>query len=333
MIKLPAQTWYQSNTFWQIGLAAAGGTFFDWTINYLLDNRTHVVVNEFAHQDCVLSDNPCRTHGDIAHDHFKNHPKNMGEILWQSTLLHSVAPCDMHTFYCYNHTNSVHDRIYLEHNLQLTKNFFQQTPVSPQVIIYGDFVTADLFLLYRYLRSRHRLRDIDSVIESEQLLIDKMQSISEIYLKREILALEFTHRRQKHQNLLDLQSELVKQLTNSAMPIGISSVFLDLDKILPEIFARFKNLPWKIDKVSRWLDIYQQWQHNNSSITWFLDMPDWVDAVKHQKKICLPIMDQIAQCCFEAELMKNQLSIKNHGLQELPGWTDEIEVENFIHNR
>lgn len=330
MIQLPAKPWYQNNTVWQIGLAAAGGTFVDWTINYLLDVSERVLIFEYNHQVTDVPDNPCLKVN--AHKHSKNHPKDIGQILWQSKLLHDIAPNSTHIFYTYQHTQSLNDQLFLKNNFQAMAEFFSDIAPCPQIIVYDDFECADLFLVYRYLVSRHEIRHLDDAINLDRELQEYMKDVCLPWIKRELLAIEFHGRRQRQRALLDQQQNLRDCLAECALPIGIGQIFTGLDKLLPTMFSRFDRLPWRHDKVARWLEIYRQWQVSNAQIQWFLHMPDWVEDIIAEREVTLPVMDEIAQCCLEAELMRQGRSICNHNMIQLPTGPTVLRTEPLIHD-
>ena len=330
MIRLPAKSWYQNNTIWQIGLAAAGGTFVDWTINYLLDISHRVVIFDYNHQVAEVPKNPCLKNN--AHKHCKNHPKDIGEMLWHSKLLHDIAPNQTHSFYTYHHTQSLNDQLYLKNNFQAMAEFFSYIAPCPQIIVYDDFALADLFLVYRYLVSRLGLTNLDDVVNQDPSLAEHMKDVCLPWIKRELLAIEFHRRRQHQRVLLDQQQNLTDCLAECVLPIGISQIFTDLDKLLPLMFSRFNTLPWRRDKVTHWLEIYRQWQVSNSQIEWFQQMPNWVEDIIAEREVTLSAMDEIAQCCLEAELMRQGRSICNHGMIQLPTGPTVLRTEPLIHD-
>lgn len=332
MIRVPTKSWYQTNTIWQIGLAAAGGTFVDWTINYLLDISERVVISEHHHQIYHVPDNPCKSEFGNAHKHTKNHPKDIGEIFWYSKFLHDIAASDIHVFYTYHHTQSLKDPIYLKNNFQSMSEFFVNIAPCPQIIVYGDFPCADLFLVYRHLMARNEVKCLDDVIRLDPETFEHMQDVCLPWIKRELIAIEFHRRRQQQKELLHQQQNLTQELAGLAWPIGIKQIFTEFDKLLPTMFSRFSGLKWHHDKVPQWLEIYHQWQTNNAQIQWFLHMPSWVENIIRGHKMLLPVLDELAQCCLEAELMRHNRSVCNHGLIQLPTCTAEFNTEPLIHD-
>lgn len=331
MSVLPPVDWYRDHTFWQIGLAAAGGTFMDWSINYLLGIDQHTVIYDHTHEIAVVPKNPLQSGKTTAHAHIKNHPKDAGEMILQSWTLHRWEPNSTHTFYCYNHTLNLDDSKYLMANFESSKNFFQTIMGSPQAIVHGDFDTASMFLHYRYLTARQGCHDLVKVSNHDPVLAEQLQDIVQPWAKREMTALYFWQCSLVRQKLLDRQQYLTDQLSPHAVCVPLSYAFERLDSVLLEIKQRFNNLNWKEEKFASWHEIYRTWKKHNAQIDWFKKMPLWIDAIVNGKRLFLPAMDDIAQCCLEAELMKSNWSIKNEGLVHLPRWTDEIGLEPLRH--
>ena len=126
--------WLRTHSFQQLSAGQYGGTFVDWSINYLCNVDKHTVVEFNGYDDFPIPSNPIASTGS-AHRHIRNHSGNPGEILWQWHFLNTHYPKNLHTFYLHtpnpwrckfkkNYLDMVRFTEYIDHYLQFVINFF-----------------------------------------------------------------------------------------------------------------------------------------------------------------------------------------------------------------
>jgi hypothetical protein len=332
MINLPPIKWWEKHTFWQLGLSATGGTFLDWSINFLSGKSQNITIAEHQHQKSQIPENPIDRTNNNSHEHQRNHPANIGEIVWNASALYSIAPLDLHTFYFYHHSSSISDPAYLETSFRDVGDFFSRNSSIPHLTIYSDFKNAASFLYYRWLKSVKQVRTIDDLIRLDQPLVETGILDLEFFNKRELMALDLIQKTRGRQQLLDHQNRLAHDLSMSGLSIPLSSVFLDLDRVLVEMPKKFNNLIFYREKFDAWLDIYKEWQSINSEIHWFLKLPNLINDIVDKNENDISGMDEIMSCCLESELMTHGWSVKNQGLIKYPDSAARIEIEPCLHD-
>ncbi len=330
-LDLPKIEWWQKNTLWQLGLSGAGGTFVDWSINYIAGKSHNVVIDDcyqHRHQKSIISDDPCDIDFQNAHKHIKNHPANIGNMIWPCWLLHKLYPEDLHTFYLCHNGLSTRDPVYLDKSFQIIQEFFIKNPNIPYFSIYTDF-DSNLFLYYRYLRAQKKIKSLDALIKFESELT--AYADLEVWRQREFTALYLVGKKYRRQHLIDMQNKLSRDLSHHGMTVPLSDIFLNLDKVLLQLFKRFNHLPFNQEKFTAWRTIYKKWQQLNTEIHWFLSLPKYIDSIINGFSMHLPPINDMMQCCLEAELMMRGWMIKNEGMVVLPNNTNQIEIEDCVH--
>lgn len=334
MINFPPPEWWKNKTFHQLSLGCAGGTFVDWSINFLLGKTTNNVVHLHGCNFAEIPQNPLIKFNGTAHQHPKNHPSNVGTIIWQGHMLHLMSPNAINTFYfcltadLFGNKFCDHNYLYLEKNLDATSTFFLTHDYIPRMIVYPDFSTAAPYLHNRWLRIIRGIPDINGFHNENSPY--QIKNNGEIWNLRELLSISIAKDHNKWRHICDAQNELQNRLKNN-MAVPLSSIFTNLDDVLKEAGERFEILQFNWEKFAAWLEIYQQWKNNNSEFTWFFNLDKLVNAIIKERNIPVGKIDTLQECALEAELMLNGWSIKNYGLKRFPSQSTDIKIEPLIH--
>lgn len=358
MVGSPTKEWFEQRTFWQISRELAGGTFIDWSINYLLDIKNHTVASDIRFRNlsvpptlsqtqpitiepdlwqryflynaatdtnavkAAIPENPL-LHNGLAHGHKKNHPTSIGDALWQSYFLYNNNPTEFNTLYMSIAAN--------DENLDELINFFQANPTIPHVILEAESWTEPFF----------HLRKLQSIQTKNELASPELSSINfpfevnlaqPTYLLREQIAIEYASRRKRIKYCYN-QNQITDNLKLS-FKMSLSDIFENLDCVLLELSKKYKILNFNPVKFEAWRAIYKHWQETNSDIQWFKHLPTVINSIinKQDQLTLVSDLTPLQEMLIESELMLAGWSIKNYNLDKFPSDLRSLELEPLLHS-
>jgi hypothetical protein len=332
--------WLHTHSFQQLSAGQYGGTFVDWSINYLCNVDKHAVVESNWYNEYAVPVDPIATTGS-AHEHDKNTSGNAGEIVWQWHFLNTHYPKNLHTFYLHTpnpwnckFTKSPLDMVqsteYLDHYLQFVINFFSQNPDIPHIVVYPDFDTASWVWLRRY-RTTFSINTFDDF--GKQNILAPFTGDTTLPREdiREHLALCSVPYHLIEQKISHTQLKLKESLPN-CHAVSITEIFNDLENVLRKIQARNPSLNFDNRKWKTWRTIYLQWRQKNiAELDWCKNLNSVVDKIINQ--VCCPTdkLSDLQELAIETELLIRGYSIKNFGLKSFPNDLSLLELEPLIH--
>jgi len=354
MIRSPTKEWFEQQTFWQISRESAGGTFVDWSINYLLGIKEHTVASDLnlrklAIPTTLSQTQPIQIETDLwqryflynastdagakkvavpttpilqngsAHGHKKNHPICLGDAIWQSYFLYNNDPIEFNTFYMCIKAN--------DDNLDELINFFQTNTSIPHVIFESESWVESFFHARKLqIAQDHAKNELTEI--KYPFAIDLNQPT---YLLREKIAIEYASKRRAIVHCYD-QERIVDNL-KSSFKMSATDIFENLDCALIELSKKYKILNFNADRFEAWKKIYQQWQELNSDIKWFKNLSNVVNGIinKQDQLLSDTVLTPLQEMIIESELMLAGWSIKNYNLNKFPTDLRSLELEPLIH--
>jgi len=333
--------WLRTHSFSQLSAGQYGGTFVDWSINYLCNVNKHVVVESQGFVEANVPADPITTSGS-AHQHVKNHCGNPGEIFWQWHFLHTRYPKDLHTFYNYmpnpwagNFAKDPVDIIqfteYMDLYSQFVIDLFSRHPEIPHVVVYPDFDTATWVWLRRY-RTTRGIKTLDDFNQQNNLapfFVDTTLPREDV---REQAALASVHYHLIEQKISQNQLKLKESLPN-CYAVSITELFDNLESVLRKIQARNPSLNFDNRKWDTWRTIYSQWRQKNiADIDWCKNLNGVIDKIINQVSCPTDKLSDLQELAIETELMIKGYSIKNFGLKTFPDDLSQLQLEPLIHH-
>jgi hypothetical protein len=292
---------------------ASGGTFLDWTVQFLSGKNTFYNgrSNKLCWVDLVA--NPITTRN--AHGH---RPCQVGNPLtMHDTLinLHKMPADQFHTIYfhsCLDKKNNFN----IVNNISAIQSMIQQTE---KLIVASSFDRPNLLF-----NSRKNRFDNEDVIDNllENYLPEGNQYKNTNWELREFLALSFLHRAPtKLHQLLDRNTEFFR--------IDTLDLYCSFDNMIESMFC-YLNLTIDSTRISSWTNIYNEWkQIHEKSVKWDLNFDKIVEAIVLGKDIELTYydLDIMQEAAIMQELMtKYNLTIKGYGLEKFPKNTKELHL-------
>jgi hypothetical protein len=320
----------RNKTFWQISLGFTGGTFVDWSINYLMGIKKHTVIgNNFVnHSD--IPDNPIDSKK-FAHRHDKNHPQSPGEVLWSSVLLEKLRPNEFHTFYYVRPNSLIGNRDLWEPVLSTVYQNFLQNMFADGTVPHFLFVPepkCEWAYLIRYLRFKHDIKQYRDFEQSDN--VPKHDPSQPAWLLRELRALNMIDI--KHRIDVNFKEQLyIQQCLPNSMTVSFDDIQDNLDQVLLELSSRYPVVAFDLDRMAVWKDIYNEWRRPNDSLKWFNQLPDLVDDIIAGRPNLVYDCDEMQELLIESALMLKGYSIKSHGLLKFPKNLSLLDLEPLIH--
>lgn len=333
--------WLRTHSFSQLSAGQYGGTFVDWSINYLCNVDQHVVVEFKGFAEAEIPADPITASGS-AHQHVKNHASNPGEICWQWHFLHIHYPKDLHTFYtCMPNpwaSNFVKDPVdmvkfteYMDLYNQFVVDLFSRHPEIPHVVVYPDFDTASWVWLRRY-RTTRAIKTFDDFNHQNNLAPFTVDTTLPRENIREQLALSSVPYHLVEQKISQNQLKLKAALPN-CYSVSITELFTNLESVLREIQARNPSLNFDNRKWETWRSIYSRWQERNiADLEWCKNLNGIVDKIINQVSCPTDKLSDLQELVIETELLVRGYSIKNFGLKTFPDDLSHLQIEPLIHH-
>lgn len=332
--------WLQTNSFQQLSAGQYGGTFVDWSINYLCNVDRHAVVELKWHNEIDIPADPIAVTGS-AHEHDKNTSGNAGHIVWQWHFLHTHYPKELHTFYLHTPNpwdckfvksplDMVQSTEYVDHYLQFAIDFFSQHSDIPHIVVYPDFDTASWVWLRRYRTtcSIKTFDDFDKQNIQAPFTVDTTLPKEDI---REHLALCSVPYHLIEQKISHTQLKLKESLPN-CHAVSITEIFNDLETVLRKIQARNPLLNFDDRKWKTWRTIYLQWRQKNiAELDWCKNLNGIVDKIINRVSCPTNKLSDLQELAIETELLMRGYSIKNFGLKSFSSDLSLLELEPSIH--
>jgi len=336
MITLPPKEWFEKQTFCQVSLGYTGGTFVDWSINYLMDISEHTVfASDLAFSTVAVPQNPILDTG-TAHMHNKNHPHTVGEMLWQSHCFYKNNPKEFNTFF---YSTMPIRLVAPERDAHSTYqdivsnsiiDFFQTNSTIPHIVVDPEpWVPA--FMCWRYMQTLHNNKNFNNLKLSEIKFPFSTDLNQPDYVVREHLALSNVPWHTKFRKRCAIQNTIADAL-NTSLKISITDIFDNLDAVLIEISKKYKVINFNANKFGAWREIYSQWQAINPGIEWFKNLPAVVNGIINKEDQVSTINTPLEEMIVETELMLSNWSIKNYNLNKFPDNLTMLEVEPLIHS-
>lgn len=297
-----------------LGSSGCGGTFFDWTLHYLAGDREHWSMHcdlnkrdpnpeflkaddpwdKFASRNPV-PDNPLLKN--TAHGHSKTHPTQhtLPRVL-KAFQEHNQDP--LQTFYYFDNLEA--------NQLQTIHNYIIKKYPEIKFIPFTFDSRARDIVFCMQLEKLPLILDFYSDVLGEQL------PDREAWTQREIFSLAYPKM---------LHGQTTAE-TIYSYPNSYSLKFTDFFYNLPEhIGAIFDFLGLKIDQTrwANWLEVYQQYQTNNS-IKFFQDLDQIVQAIVDNRPMDLTEynMTFVKEIVLAKELLYNyNYALKAHGLERI----------------
>lgn len=212
-----------------IGPGGEGGTFLDWSLNYLVGNQIIDVIQVDRFKDTIITTfkypifpNPMTKEGN-AHRHQKTHPTEA--TIQECVNLFKTLNFNnkLHTMYVVP-TQHAYDRL---KSYQLIVKDIVSTVTDLKFIqmYYPDNLLEDLIhrIHTKIPESNENIDDIRSIILSEAKSINKIIVDPNVY------------------------------------SLNINNMFYNLDTEIHKIFS-WLNFSIKQDRYDNWLSVYKQWQ-------------------------------------------------------------------------
>lgn len=313
-----------------LGSSGCGGTFFDWTLHYLAGDSEHWTMHcdlnkrdpnpefltaedpwtKFASRNAV-PDNPVLRN--TAHGHSKTHPtRHTLPIVLREFNKHNTDP--LQTFYYFD--NLEPNQIQTIHNYIIKKY-----PDIKFIPFTFDSHARDIVFCMQ-LEKLPMILDFYSDILADQI------SDQDPWTRREILSLAYP-------KLLHGQTTAE---TIYSYPNSQSIQFTDFFYRLPEhIGAIFDFLGLTIDQSrwAHWLEVYQQYQENNS-INFFKDLDKIVQAIVNNEAMDLAEYNITfaKEIVIAKELLYNyNYALKAYGLERIDtntqAWHSILEPNTY----
>lgn len=323
--------WMRTKTFWQISLGFNGGTFVDWSINYLMGIKKHVVVGNRTIDYFDIPDSPI-DNMQFAHKHITNHPQNPGKILWGSVCCQQTAPNDFHTFYYARPMALTRSREMYQPNINKVYQDFIANIFSDDIIPHLLFVpeaNCEWAYLLRYLRFKHNIKQYRDFEQAVDLSVGNLSQPA--WESREVRAIAMAETKRKIDIGFTEQICLQQRLPNS-ITVSFGDIQDNLDKVLAELSSRYPVMVFDTERMAAWRDIYHEWRIPNASLKWFNQLPGLVDDIVAGKSDLVYDCDEIQELMIESALMLRGYSIKSYGLLRFPKNLSLLELEPLIHN-
>ena len=333
-------TWLQTNSFIQLSAGQYGGTFVDWSINYLCDISRHTVVEINGFNEVAIPTNPVIGTGS-AHQHIKNFSGNPGEICWQWHFLHNHLPDSLHTFYMSmptpwsnNFIKNSHEIIqfneFMDSYICFVTELFLKNSDIPHILVYPDFDTASWMWLRR-CRTISSITKFDDFNKENKLApfnVDLTLPKEEV---RENLALLSVPYYLVAQQISQNQLKLKDSLPN-CYAVSVSEIFGDLESVLRKIQANSPSLRFSETKWDSWRNIYAQWKDKNiAELNWYKDIGNTIEKILNQTPCPTHELSELQELAIEIELLLKGYSIKNFKLKSFPDDLSLLELEPSIH--
>lgn len=329
----PSLEWLRTKTFWQLSLAMAAGTFVDWSVNFLLGKKNnHVVYSQHKFHGIDLAtipDNPLIINNGTAHHHQRNHPYNIGDLLWYTCVLHDMAPNDLHTFFfcqpsfMLHHHPSPENQIYQQLNYQAVGEFFLENTGIPHVVVYSDFDSAP-YIFYRFLRTHKKIQTMQDLKKSDLFFFTDWCFKNSDSLKKTI-SFSFSKYHQGWRKHIEMQNHLC-QILRECIPVSISDIFLRLDSTMIMIFDKMPHLKLQQKKIDQWLVIYRNWQNLNQEFKWFLTLSDLTKKIIQGDHVEFEEIDDLQHLAISAELLIQGWHIKTKSTNLWPKNTKDLDL-------
>ena len=291
---------------------ASGGTFLDWTVQFLAGKDTFY--NGRPDKQCWvdLVANPITTHN--AHGH--RPCQVVKPWMMDNTLLnlHKMPAEQFHTVYFHSYTDKKNN-FNIENNIPTIQSMIRQTE---KLIVASSFDRPNLLFNLR----KNRIGDdlVDNLLEN--YLPEGNQYKNTMWDLREFLALSFLPRASSSMSrILDKNTEFFR--------IDTLDLYCSFDNIIESLFC-YLNLNIDLTRISSWTNIYNEWkQIHAKSVRWDSDFDKIVEAIVLGKNIELTYydLDIMQEAAILQELMiKYNLSIKGYGLEKFPNNTKELHL-------
>lgn len=252
-----------------LGPGGCGGSFLDWSIQFLSGNKENLVVHVDQNNREIIthiseqqiSNNPLINI--TAHGHYKTHPNSQSLPYVIDIFRNSKHP--LNTFY-YVDSMSL---------LQTKTNYNNVVKTYPDIkFLSYNFTQKHIDMIF-YLQ-------YEKIPTIKQQYVDQLgASLSNLNIKetREILSLYYP-KCIKEQIL----SEQLDHANNLHM-INFDDVWSKLDTVIFNVFD-FLKLSVNQSLYPRWLDIYHTWIKNNN-IDFINDLPKILDSIVNGKSLNL----------------------------------------------
>jgi len=291
----------------------SGGTFLDWTVQFLAGKNTFY--NGRSNKQCWVDLVVSPINGRNAHGHRPcqvGNPWSMNDTLIN---LHKIPTDQFHTIYFHSYIDKKNN-FTIENNITAIQSMIQQTE---KLIVASSFDRPNL--LFNSRKKRGTNEDvIDNLLEN--YLLEGNQYKNTNWDLREFLALSFLHRAPAEMyQILNRNTEFFR--------IDTLDLYCSFDNIIESMFC-YLNLPIDSTRISSWTNIYNEWkQIHEKSVKWDLNFDKIVEAVVSGKDIELTYydLDIMQEAAIMQELMtKYNLTIKGHGLEKFPKNTKELHL-------
>jgi hypothetical protein len=307
-----------------LGPGGCGGTFLDWSLQYLSGQQSSWFVkfdptgSKIVSQSCVnVLDNPLLKN--TAHAHLKTHPNNRS-IDTVINIFKSQPSFNLHSFY---YVDSIDEgRKQTTHNQIISKH-------SDIKFITYNFTDTDIDIIFclqyeKIFGQKNRI---------ENLKISNMtQSISElpIWEKRELLSLYYPD---------SIRGQTVAEKinpTSNLYQLDFVDMIENLDLTINKIFQYF-DISVHEERWKRWQEVYTVWKLKND-LTFFKNLNAIVQCILDHNfhDLCQYNMSFAKEVVIASRLLYNHnIALKSHGINDLSQdtqqWSDIIE-ENVYHN-
>lgn len=295
-----------------LGQNGCGGTFIDWTIQYLsgqtntlyincgLDNRSTIL----DQKKVPLIENP------IALSHLKTHPSeySVDDVI---EIFREHTEFELNSFYFTNSPGKI--RTKTEYN-QLILTY------SEVKFITYNFSINDVDAIFCF-QNKKTAGMMHSKIPLDQMPKWDQRELMSLYYPKEIQA--------------QITAEKILPSTNN-FNLEFSTAIEKLDTVVERLFS-YLGLAINKDRYSNWQQIYNSWKNNNS-LNFFKELDTIVDAILNNKfhDLSQYNMSFAKEVVIASKLLYNHnLALRAYGKDNLSDntqqWSDILEP-NIYHN-
>lgn len=307
-----------------LGPGGCGGTFLDWTLQYLSGqdktlfvdcdlglNRSNVVGQ--ACHDLVLD--PCRER--TAHAHTKTHP-NENSVDTVIDIFQKHTDFNLHTFY---YVDSISQgRTQTEHNRLISKY-----PDIKFITYNFDEQDIDLIFCFQY----EKIPIVNNLFE-QTILSNSSVPLQQlpVWDKRELMSLYYPQTIRGQTTV-----EKILPVTNNHT-IDFKNVFENLDTVIKNVF-QYLNIDIHQDRWEDWKTIYNKWKSLNN-LDFYQDINLIVQCILSNTPHDLSQynMSFAKEIVIASKLLHNHnLALKAYGKSNLSQntqqWTEILEPNTY----
>lgn len=286
----------------------SGGTFFDWTLHYLIGDRQHLVIDI---QDCsprpfkanwrIVPDDPLQNL--TAHEHKKTHPKTFAEISACFDMWHQECQSGLYSFFFV-------DRMDLRKHTCHREIITAYPDIKFFSFHFQEHTIDHLFVLQMEKIPDHEARMLAEI--AGHRCIDEIP----IWQKRELLALYYFESI-RNQTLCENLDSMTNHLC-----IDWQDFIYRFDTKVVDIFD-WLGITIDDQRWNKWTNVYNQWQCTLSN-EFAKSLPDIISSIVHNLDSDLTRfhMSTAKEIVLERLLLyKHNMGIRSYGWQKLPGNT------------